>query len=137
MTGTIEIIAQAPGARDTAREVCFLIGRGGAILWADTADDPVALPDTRARWEAIWQLRDELEIIAHSHPRGPAEFSPEDESTMTALDGALGRTLRYIVVAPRATLTRVAPGSTEPYPLEPWWTGLLRIASGMPATKED
>ena len=57
------------------REVCLLIGRGGAILWADASDSATALPDSRARWEAIWRHRDELEIIAHSHPAGPEAFS--------------------------------------------------------------
>ena len=47
------------------REVCFLIGKGGAILWADASNSPAALPDSRARWEAIWTHRDELEVIAH------------------------------------------------------------------------
>jgi hypothetical protein len=108
------------------REVCFLIGRGGAILWADAADSPVALPDSRERWEAIWHHRDELEAIAHSHPVGPAAFSAEDESTMQAIDSAIGRPMRYCVVAPRLTIDREGPVSPEP-----WWAGLLRLASGM------
>jgi hypothetical protein len=114
------------------REVCFLVGKGGAILWADASDSPAALPDSRARWEAIWRLRDELELIAHSHPMGPSAFSAEDESTMEALDGALGRAMRYMVVAPRVTIARegaTAP-TTEVVP-EPWWAALLRLASGM------
>ena len=39
------------------REVCVLIGRDGAVLWSDASDSPVALPDSRERWEAIWRLR--------------------------------------------------------------------------------
>jgi hypothetical protein len=110
------------------REVCFLIGRGGAILYADASDSPAALPDSRARWEAIWRHRDELEVIAHSHPVGPAAFSAEDDSTMDAIDSALGRAVRYIVVAPRAVVVRPA----EPAPVfEPWWAHLLRLASGL------
>ena len=108
------------------REVCFLIGRGGALLWADASDSPAALPDSRARWEAIWRHKDELEIIAHSHPAGPAAFSAEDETTMQAIDSALGRALRYAVVAPRVTITRDGTMSQEP-----WWAALLRLASGM------
>jgi len=111
-------------------EVCFVIGRGGAILWADASDRATALPDSRARWEAIWHHRAELEAIAHSHPVGPAAFSAEDESTMQAIDGALGRELRYYVVAPRRTIGRTG-GRTEVVTPEPWWAGLLRLASGM------
>lgn len=115
-------------------EVCFLIGRGGALLWADASSSPAALPDSRARWQAIWQHRDELEEIAHSHPMGPAAFSAEDESTMQAIDSALGRSMRYGVVAPRVTITR-SGSDTRPVSPEPWWAALLRLASGM--RKED
>lgn len=115
------------------REVCVLVGRGGAILWSDASDSPVALPDSRARWEAIWELRDELEAIVHSHPAGPAAFSREDETTMAALDSALGRAVRYSVVAPRAVITRVGADTFDEVP-EPWWAALVRLASGM--TKE-
>ena len=112
------------------REVCLLIGRGDAILWADASDSAAALPDSRARWEAIWRHRDELEAIVHSHPVGPAAFSAEDESTMQAIDSALGRTMRYCVVAPHLTIDRDGPISPEP-----WWAAVLRLASGM--RKED
>jgi hypothetical protein len=111
-------------------EVCFVIGRGGAILWADASDRAEALPDARARWEAIWRHRGELEAIAHSHPVGPAAFSAEDESTMQAIDGALGRAIRYCVVAPRHTIARTGE-CTDVIDPEPWWAGLLRLASGM------
>lgn len=112
------------------REVCFLIGRGGAVLWADTTNNPSALRDTRTRWEAIWELRDELEEIAHSHPHGPSAFSLEDETTMEALGSALARPLRFSVVAPSMTIVREAGQTSEVSP-EPWWADLLRLASGM------
>ena len=116
------------------REVCLLVGRGAAILWADASDSPAALPDSRARWEAIWRHRDELEAIVHSHPTGPAAFSAEDESTMQAIDTALGRALRYCVVAPGATVARIGDHDEPVFP-EPWWAPLVRLASGM--RKED
>ena len=121
--------------KPVTREVCFLIGKGKAVLWADASDSPTALPDSRARWEAIWTRRDDIEVIAHSHPGGPAAFSAEDVSTMEALDSALGRTVRYVVVAPRVTLLREGATTTELIP-EPWWAALLRLASGMQQTKE-
>lgn len=113
------------------REVCFLIGKGGEVLWADASDSPAALPDSRTRWEAIWELRGQLAAIAHSHPIGPSAFSAEDESTMTALDSALGRSVRYLVVAPRVTISREGDAPTTEVSPEPWWAGLLRLASGM------
>lgn len=138
------------------REVCFLIGKGGAILWADASDSPASLPDSRVRWEAIWSNREHIEVIAHSHPVGPAAFSAEDNSTMEALDSALGKVMRYMVVAPRVTIARVgvagprsdAEGGaesiaregatkTEHVVPEPWWAALLRLASGMTTTDSD
>lgn len=113
-----------------SQEVCFLIGFDGSILWADASTSPVVLPDSRDRWEAIWQLRHELAEIAHSHPVGPSAFSAEDTSTMAALDAALGRRLRYSVVAPRTMIVRADDETFELNP-EPWWAGLLRLASGM------
>jgi hypothetical protein len=114
------------------REVCFLIGRNGAVLWSDAADSPAGLPDSRARWEAIWRLRTDLEEISHSHPVGPVAFSLEDETTMSALASALGRSPRFSVVAPGGIIAREG---TEDFILEtePWWAHLLRLASGMTA----
>ena len=116
------------------REVCFLFGRGDTILWADASRSPAALPDSRARWEAIWDHRAELEAIVHSHPIGPAAFSAEDLSTMEALDAALGKPQSYCVVAPSITISR-RDGHQHQVTPEPWWAGLLRLASGM--QKED
>jgi hypothetical protein len=114
----------------TTREVCLLIGREGNVLWSDESDSPVLLPDSRERWEAIWQLRAELEEVAHSHPEGPLGFSTEDESTMSALTSALGRPLRFSVVAPGGMVARV-DGRDVLVAQEPWWAEPLRRASGM------
>ena len=108
------------------REVCFLIGENG-VLWSDAGESAIAIADSRERWDAIWRLRDQLIEIAHSHPIGPAAFSAEDESTMDALDSALGKKMHYMVVAPRVTISR----DQNPVSPEPWWTALLRLASGM------
>ncbi|HTL32383.1 MAG TPA: hypothetical protein VL326_04640 [Kofleriaceae bacterium] len=121
-----------PSTRHERREVCFLVGKGGAVLWSDASDSPVALPDSRARWEAIWSLREHLDVIAHAHPLGLSAFSAEDQSTMEALDSALGTSIRYMVVAPSVTIAKTgAAGTTEQVSPEPWWVALLRLASGM------
>jgi hypothetical protein len=119
------------------REVCLIVGKGGAILWADASDSPAALPDSRDRWEAIWANREVIEVIAHSHPMGPSAFSAEDVSTMEALDSALGKVMRYMVVAPRVTIATSDAGKTvEHVSPQPWWAGLLRLASGMQRKEE-
>jgi hypothetical protein len=112
------------------REVCFLIGRDGTVLWSDASTSPVWLPDSRARWEAIWRLRAELEEIAHSHPVGPLGFSTEDETTMEALNAALGRAVRFSVVAPGGMVVRTE-GRDVLVMDEPAWTARLRSDSGM------
>ncbi|HYO66896.1 MAG TPA: hypothetical protein VEU33_12500 [Archangium sp.] len=114
------------------REVCLLIGQGGTVLWSDASDSPVWLPDSRARWEAIWRLRGELEEIAHSHPVGPLGFSAEDETTMAALTEALGRPVRFSVVAPDGMVVR-EDGQDVHVTQEPTWAELLRMDSGMRA----
>lgn len=113
------------------REVFFLIGKAGAVLWSDAGASPVALPDSRARWEAIWEHRESLEGIAHSHPLGPRAFSQEDETTMRALTSALGRAPRFSVVAPDGMIARAAGEGDVVVAEEPWWARLLRLASGM------
>jgi Prokaryotic homologs of the JAB domain len=126
------------------REVFFLLGDDGHVLWSDASDSPVRLPDSRARWEAIWSRRDRIIEIAHSHPVGPLGFSREDETTMRALVTALGRPLLFSVVAPDGMVRRLEPMELEAVSTpseskienEPWWTSLLRLASGMKKQKE-
>lgn len=112
------------------REVCFLIGEGDVVLWSDASDSPLALPDSRARWEAIWSRRDVLVEITHSHPVGPLGFSEEDRTTMQALRSALGRPLRFSVVAPDGMVADAGEGELR-VEVEPWWALLLRLSSGM------
>lgn len=114
------------------REVFLLIGRGGAVLWSDASQNALALPDSRARWEALWRHRDEIELVVHSHPVGPHAFSAEDESTMAAVEEALGKKLGWAVLSPTGVLVRRA-GAESTLTETPWWAGLLRLASGMTA----
>lgn len=131
--------------RTTGREVCFLIDHDGAILWSDASDHPASMPDSRERWTRIWELRERLAEIAHSHPGGGLHFSSTDEETMAAINAGLGRRMTYSVITPDAMLRR--PGETEAsadgtndsaestgdhvVEAEPWWTALLRSASDM------
>jgi hypothetical protein len=112
-------------------EVCFLLDSAGGVLWRDASGGPAALPDSRARWAAIWARRDLLAEIAHSHPGGPARFSTVDLTTMDAIDAALGRPLDYAVVTADKVLRRTPDGRTLVLPDEPPWVADLRAASGM------
>jgi hypothetical protein len=111
-------------------EVCFLIGEDGEVLWSDVGEGPLAIADSAARWHAIWSRRDQLAEIAHSHPLGPLEFSHEDETTMKALTLALGRALRFSVVAPNGMIRRIG-GETMRVVDEPGWAERLRRESNM------
>jgi len=121
------------------REVLLLLGEDDVVLWSDASDSPVALPDSRARWEAIWSRREQLVEIAHSHPVGPLAFSHEDETTMAALLTALGRPITFSVVAPHGMVrcTKRLGEDSPVWPVErarePWWASLLRLASSMSA----
>ena len=115
-------------------EVFFLIGEGGSILWSDVGANAGSLPDSRARWEAIWSHRDRIVELSHSHPIGPLAFSHEDETTMEALESALGKPLRFSVVAPNGIIVR-QNGKDEIVTEEPWWAALLRRASGFQPRK--
>lgn len=137
--------ALAAGGRTTGssmREVFFLIGERDAVLWSDASNSAVHLPDSRARWEAIWSRREQIVELAHSHPVGPLAFSREDETTMRALVSALGRPLLFSVIAPGGMIRRrelveeTGPREDPTDDLveeEPWWASLLRLASGMTA----
>lgn len=121
------------------REVCFLIGENDVVLWSDASQSPTALPDSRARWEAISSRRESIVEVAHTHPLGGAAFSREDETTMVALDAALGRRLCYSIVTPSVMVRRTAAeGDEQPGDVvveaEPWWTALIRSASGIGET---
>ncbi|MCS6899393.1 MAG: hypothetical protein RMJ98_00825 [Myxococcales bacterium] len=110
-------------------EVLFLIDGEGRVLWFDASTSPVKLPDRRDRWEAIWERREVLAEISHSHPLGPLAFSQEDEQTMAAITAGLGRSPVFSVVAPSGMLRRI-DGRDERVEEEPWWASLLRRASG-------
>jgi len=124
----------------TAREVFFLIGPGGSVVYRDEGESASFIPDSRARWEAIWSARESLVEIAHSHPVGPLAFSAEDEGTMEAVTAALGRSVLFSVVTGDHMVRREVAPSTSPRAAsdvrvsqadEPGWVAELRRASGL------
>ena len=114
-------------------EVCVLLDGDGTVLWRDASTSPVALPDSRARWEAIWRHRDRLAEIAHTHPGGLLAFSGTDVTTMAAIDAALGRPLRYTIVTPTAILSRDPDGTPHHPETEPPWVKDLREGAPWPS----
>ena len=111
------------------REILLLIDGQGRVVWSDSGG-PTSLPDSRERWEAIWRNRHDLAEVVHTHPRGMLRFSLEDESTMEALDHALAETPVFSIVTDEGMLRRI-DGEDVIVNEEPWWTTLLRLASGI------
>lgn len=73
------------------------------------------LPDSRRLWDVIWENRDNISGIAHSHPgKGKPGPSYEDVTTFSAIEAALGRRLDWWIVSAgdcNTTLLRwVGPG---------------------------
>lgn len=119
-------------------EVFAIVGHDGALLACEAGDSAVAIADSRARWELIWRERQAIAELVHTHPLGPLAFSAEDESTMSALAAALGRELRFALVAPEGVIRRVQPidpAAPRAPDLrvtpEPVWADELRRASNM------
>jgi len=58
-----------------------------------------SIPDSRDLWEVIWENRERLGGVAHTHPwDGPAFPSHTDVTTFEAIERALGKSLLWPVV---------------------------------------
>ncbi len=100
------------------------------VLHTEEGASAHAVHDSRARWERIWENRERIFEIAHSHPLGPLAFSAEDETTMEAIQLGLGKALVLSIVAPDGMLRRV-DGQDRRIRDEPSWAATLRKLSGM------
>jgi len=74
---------------------------GKTLLWHSPPGCTSAyIPDTRDLWTFIWEHRQEVCGIAHTHPwEGPASPSFEDMTTFNAIDRALGRPLLWVILS--------------------------------------
>ena len=121
------------------REVCFVVDVEGRIVWTDSDDHPGYLADRRDRWAAIWTNRENLSVIAHSHPGGPAAFSSVDLASIDAIMRGLGdeRAVHFAVVHPDGTVLLRRGAGVDAGPLhlprgvEPGWARALRVQSRM------
>lgn len=122
---------------DALHEVFMIVDKYGHVMWQDHGPSAVAIPDKLSNWEAVWAHRDNLAVLAHSHPVGPDDFSSEDRTTMFATVKGLGRPVWFGLVTPNITVVRLVEGSDTvggitllPF-LEPAWARKLRRVSGM------
>ena len=108
------------------REVCFLIVED-KILRAYFGS-ATRIPDERERWETIWEHRDEIIEIVHSHPGELLDFSHEDLTTMEAVEAGTGKAFIWSIVTETGFRSRKA-GKDEARKDSPWWLDLIRRLS--------
>ncbi|MEW6306102.1 MAG: hypothetical protein AB1705_21765 [Verrucomicrobiota bacterium] len=108
------------------REVCFIL-IDDAILRVYFGS-ATRIPDQRERWEAIWEHRERITEIVHSHPGDFLDFSREDLTTMEAVEAGTGKTFAWSIITRHGFLTRKDGGDTQRAD-HPWWLDLLRHLS--------
>lgn len=108
------------------KEACFVLC-GDAVVRISIGSRS-SIPDSRKRWQAIWDNRAELTEIAHTHPGGLLRFSEEDLTTMQAVEAALGKPLHWSIVTREGFLSRFN-GEDRMRDDEPWWLPVLREIS--------
>lgn len=112
--------------------VFLYAGEADHVIGAGVGSSSFAIEDSRTLWDQIWDNRDILTEICHSHPNGPSNLSSVDMETARAVCVALGRPLFFSIVHPGGYLRRevfpsgqCGPDLRLPVRDEPWWTKLL------------
>jgi hypothetical protein len=83
-------------------EAAVVIDRDGAPIHWHTPPGRTAgsLPDSRELWDVLWESRDRLAGVAHSHPGGGIPGpSHEDLTTFSAVELALGLRLDWWITS--------------------------------------
>ena len=108
------------------REVCFIL-----------VDDKILrvyfgssthIPDLHERWEAIWEHRNEITEIAHTHPGDFLDFSHEDLTTMEAVEAGTGKAFTWSVITAKGFLSRKGHQDLNRQDA-PWWLQFIRELS--------
>jgi hypothetical protein len=108
------------------REVCFILVQD-KILCAYFGS-ATRIPDERERWEIIWQHREEITEVAHSHPGDFLDFSHEDLTTMEAVEAGTGKEFTWSIITNGGFLSRKAQQDHQRDDV-PWWLDLMRKLS--------
>jgi len=108
------------------REVCFIL-IGDRILRVYFGSR-TSIPDSRERWQVIWDHRAEITEIAHSHPGDFLDFSNEDTTTMQAVEAGIARKLIWSIITKDGFLSR-HDGIDKRRTDSPWWVEFLRKLS--------
>jgi len=73
---------------------------GSTIAWhTPPGATGASIPDDRGLWEILWEHRERLGGVAHTHPgRGQVSPSHEDVTTWAAVERGLGKRLLWPVM---------------------------------------
>lgn len=119
-------------------EVAVVIDNGGRPIYWHLPEGRTggSIPDSKDLWQVIWENRDKINAVAHSHPgRGTPGPSTTDITTFLAIEAALGKRLAwYICSEDRFSVSWIASSAlkayrTLPYNPEPHWLPELRRLS--------
>ena len=74
--------------------------QGQTILWPNDPERSKAyLPDSQSLWDFLWDNRERLGGVAHTHPwEGEVWASHTDVTTFSAIEKGLGRRLLWPIV---------------------------------------
>lgn len=113
------------------REVCFVLC-GDSVVHVDFGT-PGHIADSSGRWEVIWEHREHITELVHTHPSGFNRFSYEDITTIQGVELALGRKLVWSLVTAKGYYYKrkendVYKQLTRGF-VEPWWVPFLRQLS--------
>jgi proteasome lid subunit RPN8/RPN11 len=76
----------------------------------------VSLPDSKTLWDVLWDHRDRLAGVAHTHPgSGVPSPSHTDVTTFAAIESGLGRKLFWWILSADVVIVC-------------WWVGPERLA---------
>ena len=83
-----------------AHEVVMVFDKDGqALYWSD--GHSAAVEDSRSLWDVLWEHREHLGGVAHTHPwPGPTGPSGTDLTTFAAIEAGLGKRLLWPIVTP-------------------------------------
>ena len=108
------------------REICFILVQDKVLrAYFGSA---TSIPDERERWEIIWEYRNQITEIAHSHPGEFLAFSHEDLTTMEAVEAGTGKAFTWSIVTKGRFLSR-KDGKDHLREDSPWWLNLIRRLS--------
>jgi hypothetical protein len=81
------------------REVAMVFDKEGrALYWLDGSSG-AAVPDSRSLWDVLWENRENLGGVAHTHPwDGPTSPSGTDLTTFAAIEAGLGKKLIWPII---------------------------------------